>query len=81
MSGRSCTAHTGAKTYEVEFVALIGKTAEVVTVPLDQIRSLQEDEITHARAMAATGYALTTSLSFLVRAATVTRRNFQLGKF
>ena len=41
--------------YEVEFVALTGKTVAVVTVPSDQTRTVQEDEITHARTMAATG--------------------------
>ena len=41
--------------YEVEFVALTGKTVAVVTVRSDQTRTVQEGEITHARTMAATG--------------------------
>ena len=45
----------GEQAYEVEFVALTGKTVAVVTVPSDQARTVKEDEITHARAMAAAG--------------------------
>ena len=41
--------------YEVEFVALTGKTVAVVTVAAAQARTVQEHEITHARTMAATG--------------------------
>ena len=41
-----------AQVFEVEFVALTGKTVAVVTVPSDQTRTVREDEITHARAMA-----------------------------
>lgn len=47
--------YEGAQAYEVEFVTLTGKTVAVVTVPSNQARSVQEDEITHARAMATTG--------------------------
>ena len=47
--------YKGARAYEVEFVALTGKTVAIVTVPSDQTRTVQEDEIAHARAMAATG--------------------------
>ena len=41
-----------AQVFEVEFVALTGKTVAVVTVPSYQTRTVREDEITHARAMA-----------------------------
>ena len=47
--------YEGGKAYEVEFVALTVKTMAVITVPSDQTRSVQEDEITHARAIASTG--------------------------
>ena len=45
----------GEQAYEVEFVALTGKTVAVVTVRSDQTRTVKEDEITHARAMTAAG--------------------------
>ena len=41
------------RAYEVEFVALTGRTVAVVTVPVDQARSAREDEIAHARPMPA----------------------------
>ena len=44
-----------AQAFEVEFVALTGKTVAVVTVPSDQARTAREDEITHARVLATTG--------------------------
>ena len=47
--------YKGEQAYEVEFVALTGRTVAVVTIPSDQIRAVQEDEITHARAVAAIG--------------------------
>ena len=47
--------YKGEQAYEVEFVALTGRTVAVVTIPSDQIREVQEDEITHARALAAIG--------------------------
>ena len=59
--------YEGAQAYEVEFVALTGKTVAVVTVPSDQTRSVQEDEITHARAMAVTGKAITAGPLALIR--------------
>ena len=46
--------YSGEQAYEVEFLALTGKTVAVVTIPSDQARTVKEDEITHARAMAAT---------------------------
>ena len=45
----------GEQAYEVEFVALTGKTVAVVTVPSDKARAVKEDEITHARTIAAAG--------------------------
>jgi predicted component of viral defense system (DUF524 family) len=39
--------------YEVEFVALDGHTAAVVTVEATQVRSVSEREITHARELVA----------------------------
>jgi hypothetical protein len=47
--------YKGEQAYEVEFVALTGKTVAVVTVPSAQARTVQEHEITHARTIAATG--------------------------
>jgi hypothetical protein len=38
--------------YEVEFVALDGHTAAVVTVEASQVRPVARDEITHARSLA-----------------------------
>jgi hypothetical protein len=38
--------------YEVEFVALDGHTAAVVTVEASQVRPVTRDEITHARSLA-----------------------------
>jgi len=38
--------------YEVEFVALDGHTAAVVTVETSQVRPIARDEITHARSLA-----------------------------
>ena len=56
MSAPSCTYMKmgDGRAFEVEFVALSGKTVAVVTVPSDQTRAVREDEITHARAMATT---------------------------
>ena len=41
------------RAYEVEFVALDGHTAAVVTVEASQVRPVAPDEITHARSLAA----------------------------
>jgi hypothetical protein len=41
------------RAYEVEFVALDGHTAAVVTVESSQLRPVTPDEITHARSLAA----------------------------
>ena len=38
--------------YEVEFITLTGKTAAVVTVSADQIRTVGSGEIPHARELA-----------------------------
>jgi hypothetical protein len=40
--------------YEVEFVTLDGRTAAVVTLESQQIRSVNPREITHARELAST---------------------------
>lgn len=37
--------------YEVEFVALDGRTAAVVTVEAADVRPIRADEITHARTL------------------------------
>jgi len=44
--------HGGGRAFEVEFVALDGKTVEVVTVERGQLRSVGHREITHARYVA-----------------------------
>jgi hypothetical protein len=41
--------------YEIEFIALTGKTVAVVTIPSAQTRAIHEDEITHARTVVTTG--------------------------
>lgn len=41
--------HPGGKAYEVEFVALNGDTAAVVTLKASQVRGVEKMEITHAR--------------------------------
>ncbi len=41
--------------YEVEFLALDGHTAAVVTLESSQVRPVSRREITHARELAATG--------------------------
>lgn len=40
------------RAYEVEFVALDGHTAAVVTVEAPRVRPVASDEITHARPLA-----------------------------
>jgi len=44
--------HAGAKAYEVEFVALNGETAAVITLKASQVRTVGKMEITHARQLA-----------------------------
>lgn len=44
--------HGGGAAFEVEFVALNGKTVAVVTVERAQIRPVEHLEITHARRVA-----------------------------
>ena len=46
--------YAGSLAYEVEFVALDGHTAAVVTLEASQVRSVNRREITHARELAAT---------------------------
>ena len=41
--------YDGGLAFEIEFMTLTGKTMAVVTVPAEQTRTAQEDEITHAR--------------------------------
>jgi len=44
--------HKGGHAYEVEFVALNGDTAAVVTMSASLVRSVRKREITHARELA-----------------------------
>ncbi|MEI6516892.1 MAG: DUF4926 domain-containing protein [bacterium] len=44
--------HQGGRAYEVEFVALDGETAAVVTVKANDIRSVGRHEIAHVRSLA-----------------------------
>ena len=44
--------HPGRNAYEVEFVALNGETAAVVTLKASQVRPVERLEITHARHLA-----------------------------
>lgn len=43
--------HKDGRAYEVEFVALDGRTVAVVTVRASQVRPATRREITHARAL------------------------------
>lgn len=47
--------YSGSQAFEVEFVALTGKTVAVVTISSDKARAVREDELTHARALPAAG--------------------------
>lgn len=47
--------YADAAAYEVEFVALDGHTAAVVTLERDSLRPVGANEIPHARAIAAAG--------------------------
>jgi hypothetical protein len=44
--------HGEGKAYEIEFVALDGETAAVVTLEASKIRPVHKGEITHARELA-----------------------------
>jgi hypothetical protein len=44
--------HAAGAGYEVEFVTLAGETVSVVTVPVESVRPVQQDEIAHARRVA-----------------------------
>ena len=44
--------YSGNKAFEVEFFALNGDTAAVVTLKSSEIRSVRKSEINHAREMA-----------------------------
>lgn len=44
--------HSDGTAFEVEFVALDGATAAVVTVETSQMRSVRHNEIAHARPLA-----------------------------
>lgn len=44
--------YAGGAGYEVEFVTLAGETVSVVTVPADNVRSVRQNEIAHARQVA-----------------------------
>ncbi len=43
--------YADGKAYEVEFVALDGQTKAVVTLPVDQVRAVTAQDMTHARSM------------------------------
>jgi len=45
--------YAGKSAYEVEFVALDGKTVAVVTIPSEKLRNVRRDELTHARPIGA----------------------------
>lgn len=45
--------YADGKAYELEFVALDGRTAAVITVEASQVRPVSSREITHARSLAA----------------------------
>ncbi len=49
--GTVVLVHGGAKGYEVEFVALDGKTIAVTTLPSENVRPACRGEIPHARQM------------------------------
>lgn len=46
--------HTGGTAYEVEFVAADGRTIALLTLPAEEIRPMQGDEILHVRELATT---------------------------
>ena len=51
--GTVVMVHDRAAGYEIEFIALDGETIGVATLTSDQIRSVREREIAHARQVAA----------------------------
>ncbi|WP_119067987.1 DUF4926 domain-containing protein [Aggregatilinea lenta] len=51
--GTSVLVHDAHEGYEIEFVTLGGKTIAVVTVTASQVRPIREQEIAHARPIAA----------------------------
>ncbi len=42
-------AYAGDSAYEVEFMTLAGVTVAVVTLPVESVREVFQDEATHAR--------------------------------
>ena len=50
--GTVVLVHDEGKGYEVEFMALDGKTIAVATLRGEQVRAVQHDEIAHARSIA-----------------------------
>jgi len=50
-AGTVVLVHDDGAAYEVEFVALDGKTVAVVTVSADATRPVRSGEIAHARSM------------------------------
>jgi hypothetical protein len=50
--GTVVLVHDEGKGYEVEFMALDGKTIAVATLRAEQVRAVQDDEIAHARSIA-----------------------------
>ena len=51
--GNVVHAYRDGQGYEVEFLMLDGRTAAVVTLESDQVRTVGQREITHARELAA----------------------------
>ena len=51
--GTVVLVHKGGEAYEVEFMTLDGDTIAVMTLLAAQVRPVGEDEIAHARALAA----------------------------
>ncbi len=50
--GTVVLVHSAGKGFEVEFMSLDGETLAVATLRADQVRSVQPDEIAHARPIA-----------------------------
>jgi hypothetical protein len=52
--GTVVLVHAGGSGYTVEFMTLTGQTVAVVTLPAEQVRAIQPDEIAHVRQIAHT---------------------------
>ena len=53
--GTVVLVHQGGEGFEVEFVALDGRTMAIATVEACQVRPVASGEITHARSIGAVG--------------------------